>query len=203
MITINELKKITQDGTRFLEKKQGVKEVEVFASANVLNVLRIAYCSNIPSNGLEEPKSIEDFGLSVRVLFSNGKTGFGKENSSLSMEAVKKAFEKADGAISDIFKEPDKVVSVSPSLIDLPQDSVETVQFYISNFESDVLNVKAKVRSSSKFITWRFADTLSEESKDYKLGSGKQIEITLIVEEKGGPLGVNTCNAEVCLLVLQ
>lgn len=109
----------------------------------------------------------------------------------------KKAFEKADGAISDIFKEPDKIISVSPNSIELQQDSVQTVQFYISNFESDVLNVKAKARSSSKFITCRFADTLNVDSKDYKLASGKQVEVALIVEEKGGPLGVSTCNVDV------
>jgi len=95
MISLNELKAAVEEGLRAVEKKQGVKEAEVFASSNRLNVFRICYSSNIPSNALEEPKSQEGFGLSVRVLFDNGKIGFGKEDSELSMEAVKSAFEKA------------------------------------------------------------------------------------------------------------
>ncbi len=102
MVKLEELKNITQQGTRFIEKQKGVKEVEVFASANTLNILRIAFSSNVPSNGVEEAKTLHDFGLSVRVLFSDGKIGFGKQNSSITMDAVKNAFAKAQkNAVKD------------------------------------------------------------------------------------------------------
>lgn len=95
MILLEDLKEITQKGCRALEKKSEVKEAEVYASANTLNVLRIAFASNVPSNALEEPKSMQDFGLSVRIVFSDGKIGFGKHDSSLSMKAIEIAYQKA------------------------------------------------------------------------------------------------------------
>ena len=73
MIKLNELKAAVEDGLRKIEKNKDVKEAEVFASSNRLNVLRICYASNLPSNALEEPKSLENFGLSVRVHFKDGK----------------------------------------------------------------------------------------------------------------------------------
>ena len=95
MIEINELKAAVEDGLKKIEKNKDVKEAEVFASSNRLNVLRICYASNIPSNALEEPKSLENFGLSVRVHFKDGKIGFGKEDSSLDSKAIDSAFAKA------------------------------------------------------------------------------------------------------------
>ena len=95
MIKLNELKGAVEDGLRKVGRNKDVKEAEVFASSNRLNVLRICYASNIPSNALEEPKSQENFGISVRALFSNGKIGFGKEDSSIDGNAVEKALAKA------------------------------------------------------------------------------------------------------------
>lgn len=95
MKELNELKEAVEQGLGILEKKQDVKEVEIYASSNVLNTLRICFSTNIPSNALEEPKSNENFGISVRVLFKDGKIGFGKEDSSLSKEAIISAYEKA------------------------------------------------------------------------------------------------------------
>ena len=95
MIKLNELKAAVEDGLRKIEKNKDVKEAEVFASSNRLNVLRICYASNLPSNALEEPKSLENFGLSVRVHFKDGKIGFGKEDSNLDKNAIGSAFEKA------------------------------------------------------------------------------------------------------------
>ncbi len=95
MNEMNELKGAVESGLKILEKMPEVKEVEVFASSNHLTTLRICFASNVPSNALEEPKSTENFGLSVRVLFRDGKIGFGKEDSDLGKEAVLSAFEKA------------------------------------------------------------------------------------------------------------
>lgn len=95
MRELNELKSVVEDGLKFLEKQKEVKETEVFASSNYLNVQRICYATNVPSNALEEPKSQENFGLSVRILFNDGKIGFGKMDSELNLAGVKAAFEKA------------------------------------------------------------------------------------------------------------
>ena len=78
MIELKEMQDIARDGIKLLEKKKGVKQAEVFVSNNYLRVMRICFSTNIPNNALEEPKSIEDFGLSVRVFFDNKKIGFGK-----------------------------------------------------------------------------------------------------------------------------
>ena len=107
------------------------------------------------------------------------------------------AFEKADGAISDIFKEVDKTLSITPPSIELQQNGLQTVQFIVTDFEEIALTVKAKVTSSDKTLDCLFADTLKTESKEYKLESGKQVNLKLIVQEKGGNLGVKVCNVEV------
>ncbi|MFH1256522.1 MAG: TldD/PmbA family protein [Candidatus Diapherotrites archaeon] len=96
MISVKELKAAVEDSLRLIEKKPNVKEAEVFASANCLTVMRLNYASNLPSNALEEPKSDNGFGLSVRVLFKDGKNGFGKEDNDLSRNALLSAFAKAE-----------------------------------------------------------------------------------------------------------
>jgi PmbA protein len=92
---IKELKDVVQDGLHILEKKPGVKQAEIFASANELIIMRIGFSTNIPNNALEEPKSVDSYGLSVRVLSDDGKIGFGKVDSELTSNAVHVAFENA------------------------------------------------------------------------------------------------------------
>ncbi|MEE9488795.1 MAG: TldD/PmbA family protein [Candidatus Brocadiales bacterium] len=78
-------------------KKDGV-EMEVFASWNELVTMRLNYTSDIPSMGVQEPKSIQSFGVGVKAVFSDkGKvtTGFGSESNDLRPRAVKAALRKA------------------------------------------------------------------------------------------------------------
>lgn len=98
MISINEMKGAAKDLLAFAERQAEVKEAEAYVSCNSLLVYRIAYHSGIPSNGLEEPKSEQDFGLSVRVLFRDGKYGFGSCDSELSKDGFREAYGKAYGA---------------------------------------------------------------------------------------------------------
>ncbi len=107
------------------------------------------------------------------------------------------AFEKAEGAISDIFEEVDKPVYVSPPSLSLEQETSEIAQFIITNFEQEPIKVSAFVKSSDPTLECLFADTLQTQSKEYSLNSGKQVKIKLIVEEKGGALGTKVCNLEV------
>lgn len=95
MFSTGELKDSVQDALRVIERKKGVKEAEVFASTAEHRVMRLCYATNVPSNCLEEPKFVSSFGLSVRVLFSNGKIGFGKTECAIGKTAVSAAFEKA------------------------------------------------------------------------------------------------------------
>ncbi len=78
-------------------KKDGV-EIEVFASWNELVTMRINYTSDIPSMGLQEPKSNQSFGVGVQAAFTDkGKVtvGFGSESNNLHPRAVREAFRKA------------------------------------------------------------------------------------------------------------
>ena len=94
-MNLKELETVAKELLQYAEKQKDVKEAEAYVSTNNLNVYRIVYHSQIPSNGLEEPKSEEDFGMSVRILFKDGKYGMGSSDSSFSKEGFKEAFEKA------------------------------------------------------------------------------------------------------------
>ena len=76
---------------------------------------RLNYTSRIPSNGLEEPKSLESYGVGIQAAFDTAqgvKLGFGSEPSDLSIEGVKRALEKARrGAMRD------------PEFVSLPRPS--------------------------------------------------------------------------------
>lgn len=90
-----ELKDSVKDALKVLEKDSEVKQAEAYASYNYLKTMRLSLTTNIPTNGLEEPKSFEDYGLSVRLFLKNGKKGFGKISSDLSRNAAKEALKKA------------------------------------------------------------------------------------------------------------
>ena len=102
---ISQLKRAVEDALAYLKTQPDIAEAEVFASANGNLTVRLNYTSRIPSNAVEEPKSVESYGLSIRAAFntSNGlKTGFGSEPTDLSLESVKRALEKARrGAVLD------------------------------------------------------------------------------------------------------
>ena len=102
---LSKLSRAVRDGLAYLKTQPDVAEAEVFASANGNLTVRLNYTSRIPSNAVEEPKSLESFGLSVRVALNTPqglKTGFGSEPTDLSVEGVKRALEKARvGAVLD------------------------------------------------------------------------------------------------------
>ena len=93
------------EGLAYLKTQPDVSEAEVFASANGNLTVRLNYTSLIPSNAVEEPKSLDSYGLGIRVAISTPggtKTGFGSEPTDLSVDGVKRALEKARrGAVLD------------------------------------------------------------------------------------------------------
>jgi len=105
MLPLAKLRTATKEALAYVAAQPGVAEAEVFASANVNLTVRLNYTSHIPSNGVEEPKSVESYGLGLRVAFrtpSGLKTGFGSEPTDLSLEGVRRALEKARaGAVLD------------------------------------------------------------------------------------------------------
>ena len=105
LLPLAKLRTATREALAYVRAQADVAEAEVFASANTNLTIRINYTSHIPSNGVEEPKSVESFGLGLRVAFRHPDgltTGFGSEPTDLSMEGVRRALEKARlGAVLD------------------------------------------------------------------------------------------------------
>jgi predicted Zn-dependent protease len=109
MITIKDLEQAVKAGLAFVLSEDDVEEAEVYASANGVLLARLNYTSHIPCNGVEEPKSVVNYGIGVQAVFKSpttdrvgGKIGFGSETSDISLEGVRSALEKArDGAVED------------------------------------------------------------------------------------------------------
>ena len=105
MIPLSALRRCVKDALDYIKTQPDVAEAEVFASANGNLTARLNYTSHIPSNGVEEPKSVELTGLGIRVAFNTPeglKTGYGSEASDLSVEGARRALDKARlGAVVD------------------------------------------------------------------------------------------------------
>jgi PmbA protein len=105
MIPLPQLKSAVEDGLAFLRSQEGIEEAEVFVASNGILLTRLNYTSHIPCNGVEEPKSIENYGLGVQVVLKDGgtrKIGFGSETSDISLDGVRSALDKArKGAVDD------------------------------------------------------------------------------------------------------
>ncbi len=105
MLPLADLRRAVKDALSFASAQPGVEEVEVFASAGANLTVRLNYTSHIPSNGVEEPKSTEGYGLGIRAAFRTPegvRTGFGSEPTDLSVDGAARALEKArSGAVSD------------------------------------------------------------------------------------------------------
>src|SRR3990170_5904848 len=107
MIPLSELQKSVRDGLAYLKAQEDVAEGEVYTAANGVLLTRLNYTSHIPCNGVEEPKSVVNYGSGVQAAFKPGdagvhKVGFGSEPSDVSLEGVKSALGKArKGAVAD------------------------------------------------------------------------------------------------------
>ena len=105
MLALAKLRTAARDALAYIKAQPDVEDAEVFASANGNLTVRLNYTSHIPSNGVEEPKSVESYGLGIRAVFRSpqGRTvGFGAEPSDLSLEGARNALDKARrGAVLD------------------------------------------------------------------------------------------------------
>src|SRR2546427_12267231 len=98
MTTTNDLERAVEAGLVYLKQQDDVEEAEVYASSNGILLTRLNYTSHIPCNGVEEPKSIENYGIGVQAVFRDGdvrKVGVGSGTSDMSLGGVRSGAEKA------------------------------------------------------------------------------------------------------------
>ena len=118
MRTAAELARAAQEAFDLVRAEADVSEVEVFAAANGSLLTRLNYTSHIPCNGVEEPKSVESYGLGIQAVFDTpaGRLlGFGSEPSDLSGAGAARALAKArQAAVAD------------PEFVSLPRPSGQT-----------------------------------------------------------------------------
>ncbi|HHT9138964.1 MAG TPA: hypothetical protein ACFYEK_17180, partial [Candidatus Wunengus sp. YC60] len=98
MIDIEMLRDCVRNGMDFVKKQKDVIDAEIFASWNEHITVRLNYTSDIPCNGVHEPKSTQFSGIGLLVVFKVGKeirVGFGSISNNISPKGVVGAFRKA------------------------------------------------------------------------------------------------------------
>lgn len=98
MTSLATLKRAVQHARRLLARMKDVQEAEAYASSTGQLLCRLNYTSEIPCNGVEEPKSSESFGIGIRAVFTTPdgrRVGFGSEARDLSLHGIRRAIEKA------------------------------------------------------------------------------------------------------------
>jgi PmbA protein len=113
--SLEALKEAAQTAFDVARRAPGVSEVEVFVGANATLLTRLNYTSHIPCNGVEEPKSVESYGVGLQVVFDGPdgpQLGFGSEPSDLSAAGAARALDKARAA-----------AVVDPDFVSLPRPS--------------------------------------------------------------------------------
>ncbi|MGH7800232.1 MAG: TldD/PmbA family protein [Thermodesulfobacteriota bacterium] len=129
MVAIKDLRKCVKDGLQFVKSQKDVRDAEIFASWNDQVTVRINYTSDIPCNGVQEPKNISGYGVAVLVVFDTSDTikiGFGSDTGDLTLEGLERALDKARrGAVSDPdFKSLPSPSDESPRLISYHDKSI-------------------------------------------------------------------------------
>lgn len=106
MIPLSRLREAAEEGLALLRSQEDVEEAEIFVASNGVLLTRLNYTSHIPCNGVEEPKSVVNYGVGVQAVFRGPegvrRVGFGSEPSDTSLDGVRSALEKARrGAVAD------------------------------------------------------------------------------------------------------
>jgi PmbA protein len=113
-----ELARAAQAAFELLRTQRDIKEAEVFVAANAALLTRLNYTSHIPCNGVEEPKSLDSYGLGIQVVLDGPdgpRIGFGSEPSDLSRAGAERALTKARrAAVQD------------PEFVSLPRPGPDT-----------------------------------------------------------------------------
>ncbi|MCA9390201.1 TldD/PmbA family protein [candidate division WWE3 bacterium] len=163
MISTDELQKTVNEGLKEIHQNADVIEAVVYASANRRTVGRLVYTTHIPSNGLEEPKSDDDFGVSVEVWFKQGDkklVGIGQEPNEISVAAVQRAYEKAR---RDAVEDPDFYGFLS-------KDDLATSEFALPAGYHDASLIDLSVEEEAQLlsdISWETISGAAEEISAY------------------------------------
>jgi predicted Zn-dependent protease len=92
------LARAAQAAFELTRAQRDIRETEVFMAANGALLTRLNYTSHIPCNGVEEPKSVESYGLGIQIVVDGPDgplLGFGSEPSDLSVAGTQRALDKA------------------------------------------------------------------------------------------------------------
>lgn len=176
MKTKQELQQIVLEGLELVKEIEGLLEGVVYASASRHIIGRLVYTTHIPSNGLEEPKSYDESGISVEVWFQkDGKKllGFGHEANELSKEGVKRALKKA---LRDAVEDQEFYGFLKPQ--DISKDMIEKIS-------RNTLSQEMTFEEEAKFlgrVSWETiqgaVDVVEDHRKKHKL-SLKEISFIL------------------------
>jgi PmbA protein len=160
MLTLNDLERAAAEGLAYLQQQDDIEEAEVYVSANGLLLTRLNYTSHIPCNGVEEPKSVENYGVGVQAVFGGKggarRIGFGSETSDISLDGVRSALEKARKGASD---DPEFVSLARPTgesrkLVDYADPSITDIKDEaLSEAGWRVLNGGLRVFETSESLT--------------------------------------------------
>jgi predicted Zn-dependent protease len=96
--SLDELTRAARTAFDVARGARDVREVEVFVAANAALLTRLNYTSHIACNGVEEPKSVESYGLGIQAMLDGPdgpRVGFGSEPSDLSAAGAARALDKA------------------------------------------------------------------------------------------------------------
>ena len=141
MLSVAELRRAVKNALAFASSQPDVAEAEVFASAGANLTVRLNYTSHIPSNGVEEPKSTEGYGMGIRATFRTPggiKTGFGSEPTDLSVDGAARALDKARyGAVSD-------TEFVSLPKLESPHQAAPTNNEPLANYDPALMRIGGK-----------------------------------------------------------
>ena len=115
MRSVTDLARAAQAAFDVARLQPDVLEVEVFVASNASLLARLNSTSHIPCTGVEEPKSVESYGLGIQAVFEVGGArliGFGSEPSDLGPAGAERALTKArHAAVAD------------PEFVSLPEPS--------------------------------------------------------------------------------
>lgn len=98
MISLEEIRSCVRNGIEFVKRQKDVIDAEIFVSWNELVTVRLNYTSDIPCNGVHEPKSTQFCGIGLLAVFKTGKEikiGFGSVSNNITSKGITEAFSKA------------------------------------------------------------------------------------------------------------
>lgn len=154
MIKLKNLRDLVEQGLRYIKSQSDVQDAEVFVSWYDNITVRLSYTSDIPCNGVQEPKNILGYGIGVFASFKTAdglKTGYGSETADLTLDGVKTALGKARAnAVFD------------PDFVSLPMPTSDTRDIHLNDINFDIEITEEHII----YLGWKTVETSVREFKD-------------------------------------